>query len=222
MFVPDFSFEKIIWKKKKLAVGLDEVGRGALAGPVVAGAVIWPKLEREKKEEILLTGIDDSKRLRPQQRQNLDRFIKQNCLAWGIGQSSVGEINRLGIVKAVQKAMRKAVSEAKANLEKRQSLFLLVDAFHIKYVPGIRLKSQKAIIKGDQRSISIAAASIVAKVYRDKLMTELSSKYQKYGWERNKGYGTEEHRQAIRKFGLNCWHRKQYCAKFATGAERKP
>ncbi len=210
MFVVDFSFEKRIWQRKKLAVGVDEVGRGALAGPVLAAAVIWPKLTKTKEQEILSVGINDSKKLKPRQREKLAYFIKKNCLAWGIGQSSVAKINRLGIVKAVQKAMRQAVAEAQKRLKKKTPLFLLVDAFHVKYVPGIRLKNQKPIIKGDQKSISIAAASIIAKVDRDKTMVKLSPRYPKYNWGRNKGYGTKIHRQAIKKFGATRWHRKQY------------
>src|SRR5581483_3062189 len=145
--------------------------------------------------------IDDSKRLKPNQRKQSANWIKEHSLAFGIGEVNVGTINRVGIGKAGALAMRKAIRELldcyivkivkKQNnsaIQQYNNCFVLIDAFSIKYLHGIGLSHQKPIIKGDQKSISIAAASIVAKVYRDSLMQKLSKQYELYGWGRNKGY----------------------------------
>lgn len=204
---PDFEFERKFWEKGFSAVGgIDEVGRGSLAGPVVAGCAVFSK---KIIRESIPVAIDDSKKLTPRQREKADRWIRSNALGWGIGEAAAGIINRLGIVKATQMAFRRAVREAQG----RTGIdFLLIDAFYAPYVKGLRRKNQKAIIKGDTKSVSIAAASIIAKVYRDKLMLKLSKnpKYKRYGWGRNKGYGTGEHRTAIRKFGITRLHRKDF------------
>lgn len=240
---PNFRFERLQWEKFDLIFGVDEVGRGALAGPVVAGAVAVRVLpnrqslnrstfkrasrgvsrlrEPSLRHPHLLNinnwmelGIDDSKRLSAQKRERLAAIIKKNA-NWGIGEASVADINRYGIVKATEKAMRKAIASVKRSAESGQRTYMLVDAFHVKYIPGVGLKNQKAIIKGDQKSISIAAASIIAKVYRDKLMGRLGGKskgkgLRKYNWAKNKGYGTQEHWQAIRKFGISKLHRQHF------------
>ena len=218
---PDFSREKRYWRKGFLVLGIDEVGRGALVGPVVAAAVAFfknpPIGEFFKKEERWWQekGLNDSKLLSPGKREELAKLIKKVSLSWGIGQATAGEIDRKGIVWATQKAMRQAVARATKRLELKadRQLFLLIDAFHIKYVPGIGLKNQRAIIKGDQRSLSIAAASILAKVYRDRLMVRLANKYpfyRRFNWEQNKGYGTRAHWQAILRWGVSRYHRKSY------------
>lgn len=201
---PDFKFEKQAWRKGyKLVIGVDEVGRGALAGPVVAAAVALVQGEEWEK-----LGIDDSKRLRPRTRERLAKIIQEKAKV-GVGEVGVTMINRLGITKATAMAMRSAV----AKVQKDRS-FVLVDAFHVKYVPGVGLKNQKAIVKGDQKSLSIAAASIIAKVYRDALMKKLARKRPGYGWGRNKAYGTAEHQRAIRKLGLTRHHRLAFVKKF--------
>lgn len=204
MNFPSFLYEKKLWKKDfKNVAGVDEVGRGSFAGPVVAGVVSFPK----DIEKIDLKGvvINDSKKLTPKQREKAEVWIKENALFWAVGKASVNQINRLGIVKATQIAFRKAIS-------KNRTDFLLIDAFYIPYVKGLRRKNQLAIVKGDTESMSIAAASIIAKVYRDKLMTDLAkqAKYKKYKWDQNKGYGTLDHRSAIRKYGATVLHRKDF------------
>jgi len=268
MVLPDFSFERQMWKKGYgLVIGVDEVGRGSFAGPVVAGAAALKKIKNSRRsgisdrvsilstrressdhdavnahssqtasgqkskiknnlESIYKLGINDSKKLSPHKRKELVRGIKK-YFYWGIGEASVPEINRLGIVKATAKAMRFAIKELIAKItnyqnpnnkqllnSKFQNLkqypFVLVDAFYIKYVRQIGLKNQLPIVRGDEKSISIAAASIVAKVYRDTLMRKLSLVYRKYQWGRNKGYGTEGHRKAILKFGTVRYHRFKY------------
>ncbi len=202
---PDFSFEKRLWKKFPIVIGVDEVGRGALAGPVVAGAVALKNINIPVK-------IDDSKKLNAKQREIADKWIRKNCLAFGIGKSPVSVINKYGIVKATEIAFRKAIRSLLVKIEKEKT-YLLVDAFYIKYVKGIGLKNQKAIIKGDQKSITIASASIIAKVYRDKLMQNLSLKYKKYGWEKNKGYGTKKHRLCLQRYGETVYHRSLFIKK---------
>lgn len=212
---PDFSYEKIYWKRGcHFVIGVDEVGRGAFAGPVVAAAAGLKSLKlianRLKTEgNILNLGIDDSKRLSPQKREQLDPLIKK-YFHLGIGEASVYEINRYGIVKAVEKAMREAIKKLIMQECKNERMFLLIDGFRVKYIPGIGLKNQMGIIRGDQKSISIAAASIIAKVYRDSLMAKLSKGFDKYNWSKNKGYGTKEHREAIAKYGVCNLHREKY------------
>jgi len=207
---PHFLFEKKLCKKGyKLVAGVDEVGRGCFAGPVVAGCVVFASyLETPKGVK-----IDDSKKLTPKRREVAEKWIKKNALAWGIGQAPAGLINKIGMGKATKVAFRRAIARVQ---KKTQIEFLLIDAFYIPWVRGLRRKNQKAIIDGDEKSISIAAASIVAKVYRDKLMRAISRnpRYKKYGWETNKGYGTKAHQAAILKLGLTRYHRRAFVETF--------
>lgn len=227
--LPNFYFEKKVKKLGyKLIAGVDEVGRGCFAGPVVAGCVAFssefrvlsrnspksthkgtPALGLPVTRHPLVT-INDSKQLSKRQREAADKWIRRNALRFGIGMASVAQINKLGIKKATEIAFRKAIKNC------GQIDYLLIDAFYIPYVVGLRRKKQKAIIKGDTKSVSIAAASIIAKVYRDKLMRALAKKpkYRKYGWDKNAGYGTEEHRKAIRKYGITNLHRKKFVETF--------
>lgn len=243
---PDFSFERQVWKKGfRVIAGVDEVGRGAWAGPIVASAVAFaPQIKNLKfKIENLGVRVDDSKKLSPSQREKADLWIKENCLAFGIGEASSSVINRLGMARATKMAFRRAIAECNRRLDNRwsnvdlearsskldnpssnfqlQNLassfnrrppidFLLIDAFYIPFVRGLRRKHQKPIINGDQKSFSIAAASIIAKVYRDSLMTKLSRKYTNYSWGSSKGYGTKEHQKAILRYGLTRFHRKKF------------
>jgi len=225
MKFPDFRFERKLWRKGyKIIAGVDEVGRGCFAGPVVAGCVIFSPNSKFKIHNLEVR-IDDSKRMTARQREKAEKWIKENALSWGIGEVPTTLINRSGMGKATKAAFRKAIKSANLKLKMNKSLrdknlkldFLLADAFFISYVPGLpRRRRQLAIIDGDQKSFSIAAASIIAKVYRDKLMLCLSkkSKFKKYGWGRNKGYGTKEHQKAIKKYGITRYHRKQFVATF--------
>ena len=194
---------------KKILVGVDEAGRGPLAGPVSVGIASVPAGFNIKKA---FPGINDSKQLTPRQRKVADKWIRQNALAIGIGQASVAQINRFGIKKASEIAFRKAIKSVSIKVSSIE--YLLIDAFFIPYVRSLRRKNQKAIIKGDTKSISIAAASIVAKVYRDKLMVKISKnpKFRVYKWGKNKGYGTKEHQNAIKKYGATKLHRKAFVA----------
>ena len=202
---PNFRFERRLWARGyKFVAGVDEVGRGSFAGPVVAAAVAFAPTSNEIPKGII---INDSKKLAPKTRERASFWIKRKALCYGIGRASVSQINRVGIKKASEIAFRKAIINCKFSIN-----YLLIDAFYIPYVKGLRRKNQKAIIKGDTKSVSIAAASIIAKVYRDKLMTDLSKKekFKKYKWIKNKGYGTKEHRAAIKKHGLTRQHRKTF------------
>jgi len=206
MKLPNFYFEKLLSRKGcKLIAGVDEVGRGCFAGPVVAGCAIFNK--QIYKSANLQIKIDDSKKLTEKQRELADKWIRENALVYGIGEASVGQINRLGIIKATEIAFRKAIKATGKEID-----YLLIDAFYIPFVRGLRRRNQKAIVKGDTKSISIAAASIIAKVHRDKLMSKLGSavRFRKYGWEKNKGYGTKMHQTAIKKYGSTRHHRSLY------------
>lgn len=207
MDLPNFSFErKIAQKGYRTIAGMDEVGRGCFAGPVVAAAVVFANNPITKSANNQIK-INDSKKLSAKQREIASFWIKRNALCYGIGWTSVSQINKLGIKKASEIAFRKAIKNCNRRID-----FLLIDAFYIPYIKGLRRKNQKAIIKGDAKSVSIAAASIIAKVYRDRLMTRLSidPKYKKYFWDKNKGYGTLEHRNAIKRNGITRLHRKKF------------
>lgn len=220
MNVPTFDEEERLWRKGyNLVVGVDEVGRGAFAGPVVAAAVVF----RTHDSDIAKANINDSKLLRPRQRERLTREIKEKCLAFAIAEIGVSTINKFGVGRATQMAFRKVITKllhvymAKiatrnnhAAMQLFNHIFVLVDGFHVRYLRGVGLENQRVIIKGDQKSISIAAASIVAKVHRDRLMRRFTSKYKHYGFGRNKGYGTKMHQEAIKKYGLSPIHRKSF------------
>ena len=174
--------------------GVDEVGRGALCGPVVAGAVVLG-------EGFDTEGLDDSKRLTRRQREKLDERVRTSARAWATGRAEPEEIDRLNILQASLLAMRRAV----LGLPERPDA-LLVDALTI---PGLEL-SQRAIVKGDALSVSIAAASIVAKVARDAVMCELDGQHPGYGLAHNMGYASEDHRDALRRRGPSVIHRRTF------------
>ncbi|MCI8764568.1 MAG: ribonuclease HII [Lachnospiraceae bacterium] len=178
--------------------GIDEAGRGPLAGPVVAGAVILPT-----DCEILY--LNDSKKLTEKRREALFLEIKEKAVAWNVGIVDAAEIDQINILQATYEAMRKAIT----GLEVTPDL-LLNDAVEI---PDVQIPQVK-IIKGDAKSVSIAAASILAKVTRDHLMIEYDQKYPDYGFARHKGYGTGVHIEAIRDYGPCPLHRKTIIRKF--------
>lgn len=181
--------------------GIDEVGRGPFAGPVMAGAVILPK-----DEEILY--LNDSKKLSEKKREELYEIIMDKAVAVGLGTESNEVIDSINIKNATLSAMRKAIADLKnpKTGEKVVPDFLLVDAEHI---PDVSM-GQVGIKKGDAKSISIAAASIIAKVTRDRLMVEMDKIYPGYGFADNKGYGTAAHIAAIRELGMTPIHRRTF------------
>ena len=178
--------------------GIDEAGRGPLAGPVVAAVVILPK-------DIFLPFLNDSKKVTEKRRDVLFDQIKQEAIAYGIGIASNALIDEINILQATYEAMREAVSK----LNKTPDI-LLVDAVHI---PGINIK-QVGIVKGDAKSVNIAAASILAKVTRDRLMLEYDKIYPEYGFASNKGYGTAKHIEALKAYGACDIHRRSFIGNF--------
>jgi len=180
--------------------GLDEAGRGPLAGPVVAAAVILPK-------DIFLPFLNDSKKVTEKRRDVLFDEIKQNAIAYGIGIASNTLIDEINILQATYEAMREAINA----LSTRPDI-LLVDAIHI---PGIDIR-QVGIVKGDAKSVNIAAASILAKVTRDRLMAEYDKIYPEYGFASNKGYGTAAHIAALKEYGPCEIHRKSFIGNFVS------
>ena len=180
--------------------GIDEAGRGPLAGPVVAAAVILPK-------DIFLPFLNDSKKVTEKRRDVLFDEIKQNAIAYGIGIASNTLIDEINILQATYEAMREAIHA----LEKTPDV-LLVDAVHI---PDINIK-QVGIVKGDAKSVNIAAASILAKVTRDRIMVEYDKIYPEYGFASNKGYGTATHIAALKEVGPCAIHRKSFIGNFVS------
>lgn len=178
--------------------GIDEVGRGPLAGPVVVGAVILPK-------DCDILYLNDSKQLSEKKREELYDVIMEKAVATGLGFVTPERIDEINILNATYEAMRQAIGELKQTPD-----LLLNDAVTI---PGITVK-QVPIIKGDAKSISIAAASIIAKVTRDRLMVKYDTVYPEYGFASNKGYGAQAHLEALRKFGPTPIHRKTFIKNF--------
>lgn len=177
--------------------GIDEAGRGPLAGPVVAGACILPK-------DVRILYLNDSKKVSKKKRELLYDEITEKALAWGVGIVSEQRIDEINILEATREAMRKAVESLSITPD-----LLLIDAVHI---PEMQMK-QVGIVKGDQRSISIAAASILAKVTRDRMMVEYDNAFPEYGFAKHKGYGTAYHRARLKEFGPCPIHRVTYLKK---------
>lgn len=177
----------------ELIAGIDEVGRGPLAGPVAAAAVILPK-------DFYLAGIDDSKKLTEKKRLEYDAIIRKEAVAFNIAMIDAQEIDEINIYEATKKAMKASI----ASLEPRPDV-LLIDAMNFESP-----FASESIIKGDAKSISIAAASIVAKVARDSLMKEIAEEYPVYGFQQNMGYGTRAHILAIQQYGITPYHRRSF------------
>ena len=189
------SFENEGYNRGFLYIGgIDEAGRGPLAGPVVASVVVF-------KKDTKIEGVNDSKKLSEQKRNELFDIIKEQALDYGIGIVSNNEIDEINILNATYLAMNRAI-----NCLKNKPDYLLIDAATI---PNLNI-AQKPIIKGDSKSISIAAASILAKVTRDSIMYEYDNIYPEYGFKSHKGYGTKEHYDAISKNGITEIHRKSF------------
>jgi ribonuclease HII len=188
------EFEKKLYKQGfSLLAGIDEVGRGPLAGPVVAAAVILPK-------DFYLAGLNDSKKLSESKRNEYYDVIRKKALSIGIGRIDAEEIDSINIYEATKKAMHQAI----ANLHIKPD-YLLIDAMKLQ-TPY----PQEPIIKGDSKSISIAAASIIAKVTRDELMKEYAVIHPGYGFDQNSGYGTKEHLEGLKRKGVTSIHRKSF------------
>jgi len=205
MKFPNFNEEKKLWKQGLVVAGLDEAGRGPLAGPVVAAAVVVRQIPRNKMQ---FPKIDDSKKLSAAQREFFyEKLIHNENVRWGIGVVSEKIIDKINILEATKLAMKKAVKNLNAD-------FLLIDGNFtlnpVAFAKDFGAPKQKSIIKGDQRVFSIAAASIIAKVTRDRIMRQMHKKYPEYGFDRHKGYGTAAHLLAIENFGPCKIHRKTF------------
>lgn len=194
----DFSFEQQYWNQgKELVVGIDEVGRGPLAGPVVTAAVlVTPQV-------FLVNGVQDSKKIPKKKHPDLVQQLKESGIIYSIGIGSVEEINSLGIVGAIRSAIHQS-------LEKFDSYHhLLMDGLPFKE-PLVINSSIDYVTKGDSKAYSIAAASIIAKDYRDNLMKEIAKEFPQFEWENNSGYGTKGHCQAIKEYGPTIYHRELF------------
>mgnify|MGYP001445030622 CR=1 FL=1 len=208
MKLPDFTYEKPLWEKNYSVIGIDEVGRGAFAGPVGIGGVVFEKITNKDQEYLLSLGINDSKKLTPKKRLEISVVLKQIC-TYSVEYIDVKTINNIGIGKATFLGMERVVDSLCCKLPTTK-LFSLIDAFK---VPGLKIP-QKGIVRGDSLSISIAAASIIAKVERDRLMEELDLQFRNYGFDKNKGYGTKYHRTALKEFGSTIHHRNDFVAAY--------
>lgn len=192
------TFDQVFESNVATLVGVDEVGRGPLAGPVVAAAVILPP-------DCMIPGLKDSKKLTEERREALYEVIQDQAIAIGIGLIEPEEIDRINILQATFKAMREAIAEIEVPYQ-----VILVDGD--KTIPGL-VSNQHAVIKGDDKSAAIAAASVIAKVTRDRLMKEYDTIYPVYDWQSNKGYGSEKHYEAIRTYGITTQHRRSFLKK---------
>lgn len=192
---PDLRYERRLWKEGIEAVaGVDEAGVGPMAGPVVAAAVIF-------SPETFIKGVHDSKQLTPEQREELFTPIRERAIAVGVGMASVLEIDRLNIYWATMRASKRALDAL--GLSPRH---VLVDG---RLIPGLELP-QTRIVGGDRKSFCIAAASIIAKVTRDRIMVEYDAQYPGYGFARHKGYCTNDHMELLRELGPSPIHRRSF------------
>lgn len=200
---PDLTYEEHLWLHYQQVAGLDEAGRGALAGPVAVGAVILPRdptlLSRA------LAGVRDSKQMTPLERESLAPRIREAALAWSVAFAASEEIDGMGIVRATRLAALRALQGLSISPE-----YLLTD-FRLE-LPQLEIP-QTALVKGDVHCLSIAAASVLAKTARDALMRELDSQYQGYGLGKHKGYGTQAHRLALKRLGVSPIHRRTFSFK---------
>lgn len=189
-------------KGYSLIAGVDEVGRGPLAGPVVAAACIFDR-------DVDIVGIDDSKKLSEKKREQFFDEIKDKALAYGIGEASCEVIDEINILEATKLAMKRAIDEADKMLESKGRDRIQIVIFDAVKINDLK-KEQMSVIKGDQTYFSVAAASILAKVTRDNLMKEYDKVYPEYGFASNKGYGTNAHYEGIKKAGITEIHRKSF------------
>ncbi len=203
LILPQLTVEQELWQRGlKVVAGVDEVGMGPLAGPVVAAAIIFPHVTTgDESSRSFPQGVRDSKTLTAKARERLDPEIRQIARGVGVGVVEVEEIDRINIYQAGLKAMRLAVEQLPMTPE-----HVLIDGRSLRDLPC----AQTSFIKGDRDVYSIAAASIVAKVYRDRLMVALDKLYPEYGFARHMGYGTAAHRAALRQFGPCPIHRRSF------------
>ena len=192
-------------------VGLDEAGRGPLAGSVFAGAVLLPPDFCDER-------LNDSKKMTECDRLAVREVIKREAVAWGVGEVTAAEIDEINILNASFRAMRRAYAQLVERLPQGMTVErLLVDGNRFR--PGTLVVPYECIVKGDGKLAPIAAASVLAKTCRDDYMLRLHEEYPRYGWDRNKGYPTAEHREAIARYGLTPYHRVTFCRRFLPAGE---
>lgn len=201
------QYEEELYEKGKIYIaGVDEVGRGPLAGPVVAAAVVLPR-------DFDVPGIDDSKKLSEKKREYFYEIIRQKAIAWGIGMADHQRIDEINILQATKEAMGEAIGNVQKTLQEHDGAQLehvLLDALTLE---AINLP-QTGIVKGDSKCISIAAASILAKVTRDRMMVEWNEVYPGYAFDKNKGYGTKAHYEGLHAQGICPIHRRTFLKNF--------
>ena len=194
-----------------IEVGLDEAGRGPLAGSVFAGAVLLPPGFHDER-------LNDSKKMTEHDRYALREVIERQAVAWGVGEVTAAEIDEINILNASFRAMRRAFAQLLERLPQGIEVErLLVDGNRFR--PGTLVIPYECIVKGDAKLAPIAAASVLAKTYRDDYMLRLHAEYPVYGWDRNKGYPTKMHREAVALHGLSPYHRTTFCRRFVTPEE---
>lgn len=192
-------------------VGLDEAGRGPLAGSVFAGAVLLPPDFCDER-------LNDSKKMTERDRLAVREIIEREAVAWGVGEVTAAEIDEINILNASFRAMRRAYAQLVERLPQGVTVErLLVDGNRFR--PGTLVVPYECIVKGDGKLAPIAAASVLAKTCRDDYMLRLHEEYPRYGWDRNKGYPTAEHREAIARYGLTPYHRVTFCRRFLPADE---
>src|SRR3989344_3906305 len=211
MQFPDFKNEiKCFAEGYTLVVGCDEAGRGPVAGPVVAAACVLDKnsIGKNRTKNKWYARVRDSKLITEAERNILEKEIKSHVLAWGVGEVSHKEVDKINIHNASLLAMRRAVENLLQKAKSvKQKAFLFVDGRF--KIPELTIE-QKSVIDGDAKILSISAASIIAKVYRDNIMERLDGEFPGYGFAKHKGYGTKEHQRALSKFGPTIVHRKSF------------
>lgn len=194
-----------------IEVGLDEAGRGPLAGSVFAGAVLLPPGFHDER-------LNDSKKMTEHDRYALREVIEREAVAWGVGEVTAAEIDEINILNASFRAMRRAFAQLQERLPQGIEVErLLVDGNRFR--PGTLVIPYECIVKGDAKLAPIAAASVLAKTYRDDYMLRLHAEYPVYGWDRNKGYPTKMHREAVALHGLSPYHRTTFCRRFTAQEE---
>lgn len=199
---PTLKYERIFQERGfQHIAGCDEAGRGCWAGPVVAGVTVLPVSDHPLCAVLRAAGVQDSKRLSPRRREELVPLIQDVALAWAVGQADPAEVDEYGIARATRLAIQRALQQLP-----RFPGALLLDAFPL---PEVDLP-QQAIVKGDNHSLSIAAASVLAKVYRDAMMVDFDAEYPGYGFAQHKGYGTSQHQEALNTLGPTPLHRHSW------------
>ncbi len=203
----NFGQLKLFSTRHRFIIGVDEVGRGCLAGPVVAAAVVLPGIDKSSEIASRLKLLNDSKKLPAATREALSKTIR-GCAHFAIGEASVEEIDTINIFHASLLAMKRAVMSlvSSAMLDLKEAVILIDGKWRLPDIEAYQLP----VIKGDSKSASIAAASIVAKVHRDAFMVKLGEEFPHYNWRSNKGYGALEHRLGIQEHGMTVWHRRSF------------